>query len=198
MMSRVSLRGHLRVVVERLQLAAHAHHRRRADGEVKVRGVQLDHSRRTAAKSMSISAIVSPLIGSHRGTRNSGNFLDRGEPHADLVDAVLLERAHALLDRDRRDAVGGRALDRQLADLLRDRHRLVEADAALVAGEAAALAALGLVGLDVARRRRSCASASARSSTRLLAAASRAAGRGAGRRRSRARRRSGRARCPSR
>ena len=60
------------------------------------------------------------LIGSHRGTRNSCHFLDRGDAHPELVDAVLLERAHALLDRDVADLVGGGPLDRELADLLRD------------------------------------------------------------------------------
>ena len=161
----------MRVASSALQLAAHAHHRRRADGDVEVRGVQLDDFLQDCLRNRFPSPLtVSPLIGSHRRTRNSRNFLDRGEAHADLVDAVLLERAHALLDRDRR---GSRSADaRSIASSrisLVTSHRLVEADPALVAGVAAALAALGLRRPRCRRRCRSCASASARISDRLLA-----------------------------
>ena len=45
--------------------------------------------------------------------------------------------------------VGGLARDGERADRLGDRHDLVEADPALVAGAAAAGAADGLVGLEV-------------------------------------------------
>ena len=46
------------------------------------------------------------MIGSHRRTRYSRHLLDRGDAHADLVDAVLLKRAHALLDGDLADCIG--------------------------------------------------------------------------------------------
>src|SRR5215218_10063509 len=67
----------------------------------------------------------------------------------DLLEAVRAQRAHALSDGDLADFLGRRALDRELADLVRDGHYLVQADAALVAGAAAAAAAHGLVGLEV-------------------------------------------------
>src|SRR5437879_11254796 len=97
-----------------------------------------------SAKSISISISISPFgvllfVGRHRRTRYSRDLLDRGDAHADLLDAVLLEQAHALLDRDLADRVGRRALDRHLPDLLAHDHRLVDADPALVAGVVAAL-----------------------------------------------------------
>ena len=50
-----------RVALERTQLAAHADHRRRADGQVEVRRVQLDDfSSRTSAKSISIRLLGWP------------------------------------------------------------------------------------------------------------------------------------------
>src|SRR3954462_10391694 len=98
-----------------------------------------------SAKSISIG----PLLGRKGGTRYSCDFLDRSGAHADLVEAVLLKGAHALLDRDSPDLDGGGFLDRQFADLLAHQHRLVDADPALVVAVAAALAARRLVGLDV-------------------------------------------------
>src|SRR6476661_8821989 len=79
---------------------------------------------RMSAKSISISiflvvasgTVSRLLIGTHGRTRYSRDLLDRGEAHAHLVDAVLLERAHALLDRDMADCIGSRALDRHVAD----------------------------------------------------------------------------------
>src|SRR5918994_3025491 len=67
----------------------------------------------------------------------------------DLLEAVRTERSHALRDGDLANFVGLGALDREVADLVRDRHNLVEAGPALVAGAAAAAAAHGLVRLEV-------------------------------------------------
>src|SRR3954465_1573987 len=95
-----------------------------------------DSSQRTARK-------LSP------GRRDARDLGDRRDAVAHLVEAVVAQAAHAVAHRDRGDAVGRRALDRERADLLGDRHDLVEPDPALVAAAAAALAAAGLVGLEV-------------------------------------------------
>src|SRR3954462_15269656 len=98
-----------------------------------------DSSQRTARK-------LSP------GARDARDLGDRRDAVAHLVEAVVTQAAHAVARRDRRDAVGRRPLDRERADLLGPRHPLVEADPALVAAAAAALAADGLVGLEVVAR----------------------------------------------
>src|SRR4051812_42250703 len=82
-------------------------------------------------------------------TRDARNLGDRRTALLDLLEAVLAQPAHAVAHRDLRDLVGRGPRDRQIADLVVDHHHLVEAHPALVAGVAAARAALGLVGLDV-------------------------------------------------
>src|SRR3954452_19249500 len=77
------------------------------------------------------------------------DFLDGGDAEPDLLQPVVLQEAHALLDRLLRDHVGRHAVDRHLADLVGHRHDLVEADAALVARVPAARAADRLERLDV-------------------------------------------------
>src|SRR5919106_1303425 len=56
---------------------------------------------------------------------------DRGEAAADLLEPVLAQAHHALVDRRMGDRLGGLAGDGERADRLRDPHDLVEADAAL-------------------------------------------------------------------
>src|SRR3712207_635743 len=74
---------------------------------------------------------------------------DRRDAAPDLLEAVLAQAHHALADRLVGDRVGRLAGHGHLADRLGDRHDLIEADAALVAGAAAAGAAHGLVALEV-------------------------------------------------
>src|SRR4051812_46915301 len=83
------------------------------------------------------------------GARHARDLGDRRDAVAHLVEAVVAQAAPAVAHRARGDAVGRRPLDRERADLLGDRHDLVEADPALVPAAAAALAADGLVGLEV-------------------------------------------------
>src|SRR5262245_25232224 len=73
--------------------------------------------------------------------RFANDFLDRGEAFLDLAQTAHAQRQHAFLDRLAPQFQAGRADQNQLAELVRDRHHLVEADAALVAGLVAALAA---------------------------------------------------------
>src|SRR4051794_34866776 len=96
-------------------------------------------SMRMSAKSKFMAGF--PSIGSRRGLRDSCDFLDRGDAEAHLLEAVVAQQLHAVRDGHVADAVGRRAVDRELADLVVDGHDLVEADAALVAGVTAARAA---------------------------------------------------------
>src|SRR5215218_1243580 len=101
--------------------------------------------RSTSAKSKSM---VSP-IGCSRWSPYPCHLADGRDAVLDLLEPVLAQRDHALLECDGTDLVGGRALHRQLADLVRHGHHLVEADPAPVARAVAAPAAHGLVGLHV-------------------------------------------------
>src|SRR3954454_11988251 len=103
-------------------------------------------SSRMSAKS---KFMLSPLSAGGFGSGESGDLGDRGHAQTHLLEPVVAQQAHSLLHRDVLDRLGGGALDCQIADLLGDLHDLVEADAALVAGVAAAGAAGRLVGLDV-------------------------------------------------
>src|SRR5215207_4111909 len=100
---------------------------------------------RTSAKSKSIR---SP-IGWRAGLRDPCHLGYGRDSVLDLLEAIRTQRAHALRDGHFADLIGGRPLDREVADLVRDRHDLVQADTALVAGAAAAAAAHRLVGLEV-------------------------------------------------
>src|SRR3954451_8730535 len=102
-------------------------------------------SSRMSAKSKSIS---SPYRHQSLG-RDPCHLRDRGDPEPDLVQAVVAQQPHALLDRLVADLVCADPLDRHVADLVAEGHDLVDADAALVAGVRAAGAADGLVRLDV-------------------------------------------------
>src|SRR3954468_12654361 len=77
-----------------------------------------------------------------------GDLGERGLAVAHLGDAVLAQSAHALLDGDSADLVGRGALDDEPPDLGGHGHDLEQADAAAVAGAAAARAPLGLEDLD--------------------------------------------------
>src|SRR3954467_5441085 len=100
---------------------------------------------RTSAKSKSIR---SP-IGWRAGLRDPCHLGNGRDSVLDLLEAVRAQRAHALRDGHLADFLGGSALDREVADLVRDRHDLVQADPALVARAATAAAADGLVGVEV-------------------------------------------------
>src|SRR5688572_6127115 len=109
----------------------------------------LTTARRISAK----SRLTSLYIGSERrhlkGLARAGDASDlgdRGEPAAHLLEPVLAQPHHALVDRRVGDRLRGLACHRQGADRVRDPHDLVEADPALVARAAAAGAAHGLVG----------------------------------------------------
>ena len=66
-----------------------------------------------------------------------------------LVEPALAQSEHAFLDCLALDLPGRSADQDQFLDLLGDFHHFVQADAALVAGSVAGLAALALEGLDV-------------------------------------------------
>src|SRR3954454_20425219 len=83
--------------------------------------------------------------------RDPCHLRDRGDPEPDLVEAVVAQEPHALLDRLVANLIGTALLDGHVADLVGHRHDLVDADAALVAGVRAACAADRLVRLDVER-----------------------------------------------
>src|SRR3954453_19962136 len=74
----------------------------------------------------------------HRDARELG---ERRQPGEDLLQALGAQRAHAGPRGRLGDRVARRARHGEPADLVGDRHDLVEADAALVAGAAAASAA---------------------------------------------------------
>src|SRR6187397_333586 len=63
------------------------------------------------------------------GVAARANFLDRGEAGEHLLDAVLAERAHALLHGQPLQLLGAGAVLDQAAQLARDDHELVDAGA---------------------------------------------------------------------
>src|SRR4051794_33403690 len=89
------------------------------------------------------------VIGSFGGSRDSRDLGDGRQAEPDLLEAVVSEAPHALAARDLADLIGRSALEDERADLLAERHELVEADPALVARAAAAPASHRLVGLEV-------------------------------------------------
>src|ERR671923_361336 len=100
---------------------------------------------RTSAKSKSIR---SP-IGWRVGLRDPCHLGNGRDSVFDLLEAVRAQWTHPLGDGHLANFLGRGALHREVANLVRDRHDLVEAGTALVAGAAAAAAADGLVGLEV-------------------------------------------------
>ena len=84
-------------------------------------------------------------VGRARGAQHFG---DRGDPVLHLLEAVVAQRAHAVLARHRGDVVGRPLLKDQAAHLVVHLEHLVDADPAAVAGAAAAHAAVGLEGLE--------------------------------------------------
>src|SRR5215212_825010 len=83
------------------------------------------------------------------GAGDARDLGDRREAAPDLLQAVLAQAHHALVDRGVGDRLGRLAGHGERPDGLGDPHDLVEADAALVARAAAAGAAHGLVALEV-------------------------------------------------
>src|SRR5215208_996208 len=100
---------------------------------------------RTSAKSKSIR---SP-IGWRVGLRDPCHLGNGRDSVFDLLEAVCAQWTHPLRDGDLPNLLRRGTLDREVADLVRDRHDLVEAGPALVAGAAAAAAADRFVGLEV-------------------------------------------------
>src|SRR5215218_7171880 len=116
----------------------------------------LTTSRRISEKSMFMPIDVSALRGrtcspvwALARARDAGDLGDRGEAAADLLQPVLAQPHHALVDRRVGDRLRGLAGHGERADRLRHPHHLVEADAALVTRSAAAGAADRLVALEV-------------------------------------------------
>src|SRR5919197_190675 len=72
--------------------------------------------------------------------RDAGDLGDRGQAAADLLQPVLAQPHHSLVDRRVGDRLGGLARDGKRADRVGHPHDLVQADPALVAGAAAARA----------------------------------------------------------
>src|SRR5688572_7117691 len=75
----------------------------------------------------------------------SNDFLDGGDAFFDFNQTGAAERDHAVLDRFALDVDGRAAGQDEIADVVVDLHHLDEADAALVAGVVALLAATALV-----------------------------------------------------
>src|SRR5215207_444727 len=100
---------------------------------------------RTSAKSNSIRT----PIGWRVRSRDSCHLGNGRDAVFDLFEAVRAQRTHALRDGNLPDLLGRGTLDREVPNLVADRHDLIEARPALVAGAAAAPAAHGLVGLEV-------------------------------------------------
>src|SRR3954469_15462390 len=100
---------------------------------------------RTSAKSKSIS---SP-IGWRVGLRDPCHLGYGRDSVLDLLEAVRAQWTHPLSDGDLADFLGRGALDREVANLVRNGHDLVQAGPALVARAAAAAAADRLIGLEV-------------------------------------------------
>src|SRR3954452_19894072 len=111
-------------------------------------------SRRISEKSKVMAAIPSSastdgFVRDSASARDAGDLGDRGEPAADLLQPVLAQAHHALVDGRVGDRLGGLAGHGERADGVADPHDLIQPDAALVAGAAAAGAAHGLVGLQI-------------------------------------------------
>src|SRR5215210_2389343 len=100
---------------------------------------------RTSAKSNSIRT----PIGWRGRSRDSCHLGNGRDAVFDLFEAICAQRAHALRDGYLANLLRRGALDREVSNLVADRHDLVEARPALVAGRAATAAADGLVGLEV-------------------------------------------------
>ena len=195
MTSRVSCGVRIRVV-QRVQLAVEADHGRRARGQVEVGGVALHHLQQDLCEVELHRGLLSAGPGDHVTLATSAMdvtpFLTFSKPSA---RSGRMPCATATL----RISSARGALDREVANLVADHHDLVEADPALVAGAAAAVAADRLVGLEVEghveaglleRRRRSAWCA--------LAVGAELAHEPLGHDACRSPRRSGTARCPSR
>src|SRR3954471_8470760 len=95
------------------------------------------------------SAGVPPACSRLARAGGAGDLGDRGQAAADLLEAVLAQAHHALVDGRVGDRLGGLAGHGERADRVADPHHLVEPDPPLVARAAAAGAADGLVGLEV-------------------------------------------------
>src|SRR5215207_9168711 len=97
-------------------------------------------SSRSAKSKFMVSGVSSEVwsslcgvIGRSGGSRDPGDLSDGREAEADLLQPVVPEASHALAGRDLRDLIGRSALEHEGADLLAQRHDLVEADPALIA-----------------------------------------------------------------
>src|SRR5207302_11283461 len=83
---------------------------------------------------------------------DAGDLGHRGHTGLDLLEAVLAQTAHPLLDRNRCDLLRGRPLERQRANLIGAHHHLVDPRPPSVAHRVAAHTPHGLVRLDVELR----------------------------------------------
>src|SRR4051812_9474670 len=95
-----------------------------------------------------VAAICSGVSALPR-TGDAGDLGDRRQAAPDLLEAVLAQPHHALVDRGVHDRLRGLARYGERADRVADPHDLIEADPPLVARAAAARAAHGLVGLEI-------------------------------------------------
>src|SRR3989338_8305356 len=108
--------------------------------------------------SCSRSAMLAAMLSPRRKRPPSGqgdpeDLFDRRGSLDDLHEPGLPERPHALRLCDRPELRGLRPLEHRLADLVGDRHHLVDRHTSLHAGEVAGRAALALVELDLAGAR---------------------------------------------
>src|ERR1700683_1698166 len=92
------------------------------------------------------SGPVAPGWSEHAGG-HALDLRDRGEAVAHLLQAVVAQAHHALLEGDRDHVVDRCAFEDQRADALADGHHLIHAQAPAIAGAAAARAADRLVGV---------------------------------------------------
>src|SRR5215813_13814189 len=99
----------------------------------------------TSLRCAAAVAMCRPVPASTRPSlvRNGFDFLERGDARLHLHEARLPEVAHAFLHRLIGDVQRGTVPHDDLPHLVRDRHHLVDADAALVARSAAFVATDG-------------------------------------------------------
>src|SRR5262245_2097062 len=112
-------------------------------GGVFVAMCRSDPSRSTIALSSSgkVAIRLSPVPVSPSLHRFADDFFDRRQAVLHLPEAACAERDHPLVDGLASQLEAGGADQDQLAELLADLHHLVEADAPLVAGAVARVAA---------------------------------------------------------
>ena len=128
-----------------LQVAVHAHLRRRVGRDVQVRPVHLDHRLQQFRQCGHISS--SPVQSHFTVSRTTSSIVVT--PSFTLRRPLMPQRDHPFVDRLAPQLEARGADENQLAQLLADFHHFVEADAALVAGVVARSQPAPFIGVTV-------------------------------------------------